>query len=342
MIAILGAGGAIGDGLAKMLLEKNQAVRVVARNPKAIDGAQSLAADLSDAAQTRAAVEGSQTACLVAGLPYDLAVWREQWPRIMRNVIEACKHSGTRLLFFDNVYMYGRVDGPMTEATPYRPSSKKGEIRAAIATLLMDEARAGNLQAMIARAADFYGPQTKNGIPNVLVLEPYAKGGTASWLVNARVPHSLTFTPDAARGVAMLIERDSAWNQVWHLPTTPDPPTGQAFIRNGGRRVRRCAEVSSARQADAQAGRSLQPCGARIGGDALSKRTPLHLRLVEVRRRVRLLRNALRRRHSHRRAIISKVISISQHGLRLARYRAQYDGRESGVYRQRDSSMGAR
>jgi len=230
VIAILGAGGAIGDGLAKMLLAKNRAVRVVARKPKAIDGAQSLTADLSDAEQTRAAVEGAETACLVAGLPYDLAVWREQWPRIMRNAIEACKHSGTKLLFFDNVYMYGRVDGPMTEATPYCPSSKKGEIRAAIATLLMDEAHAGNLRAMIARAADFYGPQTKNGVPNVLVLEPYAKCRTASWLVNARVPHSLTFTPDAARGVAMLIERDSAWNQVWHLPSTPDPPTGQAFI----------------------------------------------------------------------------------------------------------------
>jgi len=76
VIAILGAGGAIGDGLAKMLLAKNRAVRVVARKPKAIDGAQSLTADLSDAEQTRAAVEGAETACLVAGLPYDLAVWR--------------------------------------------------------------------------------------------------------------------------------------------------------------------------------------------------------------------------------------------------------------------------
>jgi nucleoside-diphosphate-sugar epimerase len=202
----------------------------VARNPKTIDGTQSMAADLSDAAQTRAAVEGAETACLLVGLPYDLSVWRELWPRIMRNAVDACKNSGTKLLFFDNVYMYGRVDGPMTEATPYRPSSKKGEIRAGIATMLMDETRAGNLQAMIARAADFYGPQTKNGVPNVLVLEPYARGGTASWLVNAGVPHSLTFTPDAARAVAMLIERDSAWNQVWHLPTTPEPPTGKAFI----------------------------------------------------------------------------------------------------------------
>jgi nucleoside-diphosphate-sugar epimerase len=99
-----------------------------------------------------------------------------------------------------------------------------------IATTLMDEVKAGNLGAMIARAADFYGPNTKNGVPNVLVFEAFAKGSTASWLVNATVPHSLTFIPDAARGVAMLAERDSAFNQVWHLPTAADPPTGQEFI----------------------------------------------------------------------------------------------------------------
>jgi nucleoside-diphosphate-sugar epimerase len=230
VIALLGAGGAIGDELARLLIERGETVRLVSRHPKETVGAESFAADLSDASQTNASVEGAGIACLLAGLPYQLSVWRELWPRIMRNVIEACKRSGTRLLFFDNVYMYGRVDGSMTETTPYHPSSKKGEIRAKIATMLMDEVQAGKLTATIARAADFYGPQTKNGVPNVLVLQPYASGKPASWLVNDRVPHSLTFTPDAARGVAMLIERDSAWNQIWHLPTVPDPPTGRAFI----------------------------------------------------------------------------------------------------------------
>lgn len=49
-------------------------------------------------------------------------------------------------------------------------------------------------------------------------------------MVNGSVAHSLTFTPDVARGLAMLAERDSAWTQVWHLPTAPDPPTGKEFI----------------------------------------------------------------------------------------------------------------
>jgi nucleoside-diphosphate-sugar epimerase len=28
----------------------------------------------------------------------------------------------------------------------------------------------------------------------------------------------------------MLADQESAWNQVWHLPTAPNPPTGKEFI----------------------------------------------------------------------------------------------------------------
>jgi nucleoside-diphosphate-sugar epimerase len=230
MITILGAGGPIGDELAKILAASPQAFRLVSRNPKPVAGGEIFAADLADREQTIQAVKGSSVVCLLVGLKYDLRVWQELWPRIMANTIEACKRAQAKLIFFDNVYMYGKVDGAMTEETAYAPCSKKGEIRAKIATTLMNEAKAGNLSALIARAADFYGPDTEHGVPNVLVFEPFSKGTTASWLVNATVPHSLTFTPDAARGVAMLMERETVWNQVWHLPTAPNPPTGREFI----------------------------------------------------------------------------------------------------------------
>jgi nucleoside-diphosphate-sugar epimerase len=230
MLTILGAGGPIGNELAQILVAKKAPVRLVGRTPKPFAGAEILAADISDREQTMQAVAGSTVVFLLVGLPYKLSIWQDLWPRIMANTIEACKRARAKLIFFDNVYMYGEVRGPMTEQTPYAPCSKKGVVRAEIASALMDEVKTGNLTAMIARSADFYGPNTKNGVPNVLVFETLAKAATASWLVNASVPHSLTFIPDAARGVAMLAERDSAWNQVWHLPTAPDPPTGKAFI----------------------------------------------------------------------------------------------------------------
>ena len=236
MITILGAGGAIGVGLAKHLAASNEPFRLVGRNPRGAPGAtETIAADLTDLDQTIRAVAGSRVVYLLAGLKYDHKVWREEWPRVMSNTIEACKRAGAKLVFFDNVYMYGRVTGPMTEETLFNPCSLKGEIRAKLATLLIGEWKSGALSGLIARSADFYGPLAGNGVPNVLVFEPLSKRKKPSWLVNDSVPHSLTFTPDAARGLVELSGRPSAWNQTWHLPTTPNPPTGKELIAMAAR-----------------------------------------------------------------------------------------------------------
>jgi nucleoside-diphosphate-sugar epimerase len=231
IVTILGAGGAIGNELVKELAARSEPIRLVSRNPKLVPGAtEAIAADLSNFDDTLKAVSGSRIVFLVVGLKYDVNVWRDLWPRIMHNAIEAAKRANARLIFFDNVYMYGKVDGPMTEKTPFRPCSKKGEIRAEIATTLLKEIKAGSLTALIARAADFYGPRVRTALPNILVFDKFARGAKAMWLVNDSVKHSFTFTPDAARSLVLLADTENAWNQTWHVPTAPDPPTGREFI----------------------------------------------------------------------------------------------------------------
>jgi nucleoside-diphosphate-sugar epimerase len=236
MVTILGAGGAIGSELVKELTARNEPIRLVSRNPKLVPGAaEAVAADLSNLDDTVRAVSGSRVAFLLVGLKYDITVWRSLWPRIMRNAIEAAKRANARLVFFDNVYMYGKVEGVMTEQTPFRPCSKKGEIRAQIATMLLNEMKMGNLSALIARSADFYGPHARTGLPDVLVFDKLAKGVKAGWFVNDSVKHSFTFTPDAARSLILLADNESAWDQTWHVPTAPDPPTGKQFIELAAR-----------------------------------------------------------------------------------------------------------
>jgi nucleoside-diphosphate-sugar epimerase len=231
MTTILGAGGAIGNELVKLLAAMKQPFRLVGRNPRATPGAtETLAVDLTDKDQTVRAVAGSSVVHLLVGLKYDHKVWQKMWPRVMTNTIEACKRAGAKLIFFDNVYMYGKVSGPMTEETPFNPCSKKGETRAKIATTLINEWKSGALTGMIARSADFYGPDTRNGVLNLLVFEPFSRKQQASWLVNDSVPHSYTYTPDAAQSLVQLAERETAWNQTWHVPTTPNPPTGKEFV----------------------------------------------------------------------------------------------------------------
>ncbi|MDA3942981.1 MAG: NAD-dependent epimerase/dehydratase family protein [Bacteroidetes bacterium] len=231
---ILGSGGSIGYLLAKELVRFKTDIRLVARTPKKVnDTDETMQADLLDPQKVMEAVEGCSVAYLTVGLEYKAKVWELQWPQIMTNTIEACKKHNCKLVFFDNVYMYDPEQiGLMTEETPIAPQSVKGKVRARIAQQLMDEVKAGNLQALIARAADFYGPGEINSILNETVLKNFAKGKKANWMGKVDVPHSFTYVPDAAIATAMLGNSKDAWGQVWHLPTAPDPLTGIEWMEN--------------------------------------------------------------------------------------------------------------
>lgn len=229
---ILGANGAIGRELSPILRAAGHRVRQVARQPRAEHpDDQTVAADLLDAAATSTAVEGSEVVYLLAGLRYDHRVWAAEWPVVMRNAIDACRRHGCRLVFFDNVYAYGRVDGVMTEETPYNPCSRKGEVRARIANTLMDAVRSGDVTAMIVRAADFYGPGHVLGVPNATIIDRLRASRTPQWIGNPQAAHSFTYTPDAARTVARLAAREDAYGQVWHALTSREAMSGERFAR---------------------------------------------------------------------------------------------------------------
>lgn len=232
MHTILGANGVIGRELSRQLGGQGKGVRQVSRNPRPVNPSDNLfPADLLDAGATADAVKGSEVAYLVAGLKYDRDVWRRQWPRIMQNVMDACKRHHCRLVFFDNVYAYGRVDGVMTEETPFNPSSRKGDVRADIARSLLHEMHAGNIQAMIVRAADFYGPDATLSVTHATVFERLRAGKTPQWIGDPAKVHSFTFTPDAGRALALLGQAHEAYGQTWHVPTSSEPWTGNDFVR---------------------------------------------------------------------------------------------------------------
>jgi nucleoside-diphosphate-sugar epimerase len=228
---ILGAGGTIANVLAYELLKENESVRLVSRSNHSIIGAESFKADISLYEETLNSVKGSDIVYLVAGLPYDRKVWAEQWPKVMKNAIDACKNYGAKLIFFDNVYMYGKVNGKMTESTPYNPCSVKGEIRAKIANMLEDEMKLNNLQGLIARSADFYGPYAaQSSVPYFLAIQKMMNGKSGQWLANANKSHSFTYTLDSAKGLNLLWKNDANFQQTWHLPTFNPAIDGKTFI----------------------------------------------------------------------------------------------------------------
>ncbi|MDX5437043.1 MAG: NAD-dependent epimerase/dehydratase family protein [Pontibacter sp.] len=231
MQTILGAGGAIGTPLAEALSAYTDKIRLVSRNPEKVNTTDELfAADLLDAEPVNKAVAGSEVVYLVAGLEYNTKVWHKQWPALMRNVLDACIAHKAKLVFFDNMYMYdpSRLHH-MTEETPVNPISKKGKVRAQIAEMLLNEAKAGKLEALIARAADFIGP-TKNSLLYSAVYENMKNGKKAMWFRDADKLHTFTYTPDAAKATALLGNTPDAYNQVWHLPTSNAPLTAKDWV----------------------------------------------------------------------------------------------------------------
>lgn len=234
MHTILGAGGAIGTLLAKYLKAfHGKRVRIVGRKPEKVnDNDELVEANLLDPEAVHRAVGGSAVAYLCVGLPYNAKLWQREWPPLMRNVINACKAHGTKLVFVDNVYLYKSDALPhMTEESAVGPVSKKGKIRKEVVDMLIAEVAKGELQALIARSADFYGPGIRNSILLELVYNHLKSGKSALWQCDARKGHSFTYTPDAARAIAVLGNEERAYNRIWHLPTANDRLTGEDWIK---------------------------------------------------------------------------------------------------------------
>lgn len=230
-ITIIGAGGSIANCLVPLIIQNNEPLRLLSRSGATTAGAEGRKVDVLNQKELSLAIKNSKVVILLVGIEYTTAQWQSNWPKIMDNSITACIENNVPLIFFDNVYMYGHVEGIMTESTPFNPCSKKGEIRATIAYHLLQQIKKNNIRASIARAADFYGPYAEEkSFFHQLVLKNLREGKKAQWMVNAKVPHSFSYTHDMAKGIYMLAHDENTLNQTWHMPTSAPALSGEELI----------------------------------------------------------------------------------------------------------------
>jgi nucleoside-diphosphate-sugar epimerase len=226
---VLGATGGAGGALVRELAGRGQRVRAVSRKPAADlpEGVEPLAADAADPAQTRTACQGATVVYHCAQPPYHR--WVAEFPALTQSIAEAAAGAGARLVYADNLYTYGPVQGPLTEDLPALATTRKGRVRTLMAQRLLAAHRAGTLQVAIARSSDYYGPGGANSFVGDILFGAAAKGNRARWLGRLDVPHSLNYLPDAARALATLGARPEALGEVWHLPAA-EPLTGRQFV----------------------------------------------------------------------------------------------------------------
>jgi len=228
--SVIGGNGTIGAEAVRHLAAAGCQVRVVQRHPKPIAGAVATAsADIFDLDGLTRAVEGSDVVYLIIGLPYDAKTWLEGFPRAVSHAVEAARRVGARLVYFDNVYMYGPVRGLMTEETPDHPTTQKGLARARAARVLMEAVEKGAIRGLIARSADFYGDYRPFDQVKA-IADKLVKGQKAQLLFRDDKVHSLTYIPDAGRAVAALGQRADAFDTIWHMPTDPNALTGSQLV----------------------------------------------------------------------------------------------------------------
>jgi len=178
MHTILGANGIIGEELAKELKAKYSGkIKLVGRNPKKVNADDILCkADLFNLEEVHKALENTEIAYMTVGLPYTSEVWLRDWVIIMKNVIEGCKKQNCKLVYFDNTYMYPQDAALQKEDTTMNPSGKKGIGKKLAAELLLKAIANKEIDALICRAPEFYGPGKTMGFTNALVFESLKNG----------------------------------------------------------------------------------------------------------------------------------------------------------------------
>lgn len=227
--AVIFGTGPLGLAVARRLVATGKGVRMVNRSGKvaAPNGAEVVAADASDSSEARRACEGATSVFHCATGAY--GQWAQTLPPIMNGIIEGAASAQARLVYGDNLYAYGPVDGPIREDMPYRPIGPNTRARAEVATTLMNAHAAGKVRATIGRASDFYGPLVRQSKAGDLIFGRAVAGKPAQVLGDPDVPHTLTFIDDFAAALVTLSQRDEAFGEAWHVPSA-ETLTAHRFV----------------------------------------------------------------------------------------------------------------
>ncbi len=214
---VVGAGGASGKLVVRELARSGLRVRAVTRNGRDVGtpGVELYAADALDMRSLTESCRGASTVYFCAMPRLDR--WRAEFPVLTDHMISAAAANGARLVYADDTWMYGRVDGPMTESTPYRPVSAKGTLRAWLAERILHAGSSGRLPVSIVRAGELYGPGVRSMIAGN-VFAAAARGRAVRWFGNPDLPLTPTYIGDFARTLAAVGVHDSGRASTWHVP----------------------------------------------------------------------------------------------------------------------------
>jgi nucleoside-diphosphate-sugar epimerase len=220
--------GAVGSALICHLAGAGEQVSAVSRSGRGPDGAAVIAGDAGDIEFATEAMRGADVAYQCLNPPY--TKWPQQFPPLQASLLAAARVNTTKLVSLENLYMYGLTGGgPLTEDLPHRPAGPKGRVRSAMAHELLEAHARGEVRCAIGRASDFFGPGARVTHMGERVFYPALAGKKAQVMGDPDQPHTFSYVPDVAAGLAMLGAKDAADGRAWHLPNA-ETLTTRRFI----------------------------------------------------------------------------------------------------------------
>ena len=215
--------GQVGRTVVEQLVASGEHVVAVNRSGRdELPGARVVAADAADSAVTTELCTGADVVyfCLNA-TRYDR--WAEEFPPLQLGVLAGASSAGARLVVLDNLYAYGPPRGRrLVETSSDNPTSAKAATRAAMTQELLGAHRGGQVEVVIGRASDYFGPRTTHTALGETVFGAAVRGGTAQVMGDPDQPHSYSYTADVAAALILLGGATTeATGQIWNLPVAP-------------------------------------------------------------------------------------------------------------------------
>jgi nucleoside-diphosphate-sugar epimerase len=237
--------GPLGLAVARYLAAAGKDVVLVNRSGNASppQGVAVVAADATDLAASRKACAGAAVVYHCATGPYGR--WALFLPALMDGIIAGAAATEAKVIYGDNLYAYGHVEGAITEDLPYRPVGPNTRARAEVASTLMSAHASGKVRAAIGRASDFYGPRARQSSAGDSIFARALAGKRAQILGDPDAPHTYTFIDDFASGLVTLAEHDEALGEVWHVPSA-ETVTTRRFVEMVFAQLQRPATLSPA------------------------------------------------------------------------------------------------
>jgi nucleoside-diphosphate-sugar epimerase len=238
--------GPLGLSVLSTLLEQGKEVRLVNRSgqrPAGIpESVEIIAGDAYNPDFTRQATGGASVIYQCAQPAYQQ--WTTEFIHLQSAIMEGAAAAEAKFIVGDNLYMYGKVDGPIHEDLPWSAQTRKGKVRAEAAQQVLEAHRTGKVRASIGRASDFYGPGVLGSTAGERMFAPALKGKAAEGLGDLDTPHTYTYIEDFGRALVTLGERPEALGQVWHVPNAETVST-RRFIEMIFEQLEKPARVKS-------------------------------------------------------------------------------------------------